>query len=296
MSWILYSLLANVCFGLTVILDKFLNTKKIKSVYSFAIILNLIYLFFILITTYIQRDTFIFNSGAIYSVIAGVFWFFMWICFWKAMQKGEATRVSAIFFSQPIYSSLIGVFIFHEVLTPLKWIGILIIVVGAVASSLGGENHKKEVRSAYLFALLSAVFSSIGNSISKYAMKDLPPLTVNCIAFYSTIPLYLFLLKDNTVVKEVKNTFKNMSLTIQFTVRGLFGYMGIILFMTALSTGPISLVTAVSGTQPLFVLVFSVLVSLLYPKAIHEEFNRRVLAPKLAALFLTVAGIIMISL
>lgn len=296
MSWILLSLFANVFFGLSVILDKFLNTKKIKSVYSFAVILNCIYLGFIIVTTYIQRDTFKFGNGALYSAIAGFFWFFMWIFFWKAMQKGEATRVSAIFFSQPIYSSLIGMFFFHESLNFLKWIGILVIVVGAVLSSLGGESHKKEVRSAYVFALLSALFSSIGNSISKYAMQDLPSLTVNCIAFYSSIPLYIFLLKNSVVRKEIVYALTNKMLLLQFSIRGFFGYMGIITFMSALSSGPISLVTAVSGTQPIFVLLFSLIISFMYPKVIHEEFGGKTLPAKLTALFLTVLGILLISL
>jgi len=265
-------------------------------VYSFAVVLNCIYLVFIIITTIIQRNTFTFGHGALLSALASIFWFFMGIFFWKAMQKGEATRVSAIFFSQPIYSSLIGVFFFHESLNLLKWIGILTIVVGAVMSSLGGDSHKKEVRSAYIFALLSAIFSSIGNSISKYAMQDLPALSVNCIAFYSSIPLYLYLLKNSEVRKEVVSVFTDAKILFQFSIRGLFGYLGIITFMSALSSGPISLVTAVSGTQPLFVLIFSVIISLMYPKIIHEEFGRKALPSKLTTLFLTVLGILLISL
>lgn len=296
MSWILLALLANLFFGFSVLLDKFLNTKKIKNVYSFAVILNVVYLIFILITTYFQWGTFVMGKSALLSALAGFFWFFMWIFFWKAMQHGEATRVSAIFFSQPIYSSLIGIFFFNESLTLLKWAGIAVIVIGAVLSSLGGESHKKEVRTAYLFALLSALFSSVGNSISKFAMMDMPSLTVNCIAFYSSIPLYVFLLKNVTVRKEILGAFANTKLIIQFGIRGIFGYLGIITFMTSLSSGPISLVTALSGTQPIFVLILSLIASMLFPKLIHEEFGRSVIGTKLLALFLTVIGILLVSL
>lgn len=296
MSWILLALLANLFFGFSVLFDKFLNTKKIKNVYSFAIILNLVYFFFILITTYFQWGTFIMGKSALLSMLAGFFWFFMWIFFWKAMQHGEATRVSAIFFSQPIYSSLIGIFFFNESLTLLKWTGIAVIVIGAIFSSYGGESHKKEVRTAYLFALLSAIFSSVGNSISKFAMIDMPSLTVNCIAFYSSIPLYFFLLKNASVRKEVASAFGNVKLLIQFSIRGIFGYLGIITFMSSLSSGPISLVTALSGTQPIFVLILSLLASVFYPKLIHEEFGKSVLGIKLLALLLTVIGILLVSL
>lgn len=296
MSWILLALLANLFFGFSVILDKFLNTNKIKHVYSFAVILNTVYLFFILITTYFQWGTFVMGKSALLSVIAGFFWFFMWIFFWKAMQRGEATRVSAIFFSQPIYSSLIGIFFFGESLSFLKWVGIAVIVIGAILSSLGGESHKKEVKVAYLFALLSAVFSSVGNSISKFAMMDMPSLTVNCIAFYSSIPLYIFLLKGAAVRREVWSAFTNPKLMMQFGVRGIFGYLGIIAFMLSLSSGPISLVTALSGTQPIFVLILSLIATSLFPKLIHEEFGKKVLGAKLLALLLTVIGILLVSL
>lgn len=296
MSWILLALLANLFFGFSVILDKFLNTNKIKHVYSFAVILNTVYLFFILITTYFQWGTFVMGKSALLSVIAGFFWFFMWIFFWKAMQRGEATRVSAIFFSQPIYSSLIGIFFFGESLSLLKWVGIAVIVIGAILSSLGGESHKKEVKVAYLFALLSAVFSSVGNSISKFAMMDMPSLTVNCIAFYSSIPLYIFLLKGAAVRREVWSAFTNPKLMMQFGVRGIFGYLGIIAFMLSLSSGPISLVTALSGTQPIFVLILSLIATSLFPKLIHEEFGKKVLGAKLLALLLTVIGILLVSL
>ena len=77
MSWIVLALISTVLFACAVILDKFINANRIKSVYSFAFLLNTAYLFFILVTTYFQRDTFIFGPGMIYSAIAGVFWFFM---------------------------------------------------------------------------------------------------------------------------------------------------------------------------------------------------------------------------
>ena len=296
MVWIIYAFLANIFFGLCTILDKTLNTKKIKHVYSFALILNTIYFIFALVTTYIQRNTFRMGPSAVYSGIAGVLWFFMWIAFWKALQIGEASRVSALFFSQPIYSAVIGVVMFHETLKATQWIGILVIVSGATLSSLGGHHHKKEVQTAYLFALLAALLSAVGNALSQYAMNGLPPLTVNCIAFYVSIPLYVFLLKDKKVVEEVMLTFKDKRLLFQFGVRGFLGYTGIVLNMLAMGLGPLSLVSAIIGTQPLVILLISLVLTIFLPKIIHEEMGKKIFIPKLAALLVTVLGVIMIGL
>ena len=296
MSWITAIFLATIVFSFCVILDKFITANHIKSVYSFAVILNIIYAPFIFITTYFQRNTFILGPGILYSAVAGVFWFFMWIFYWKALQKGEASRVSAVFFTLPIYSAIIGITFLHESLSLLKWVGIVVIVVGAILSSLGGASNKKDMMSAYLFALLAAVLAAIGNAVSKYAMSDLPPLTVNCIAFYSTIPLYLFLLKEKKVVEEVRATFRNTRLLFKFGTRGLVGYVGIMLNMTAIGLGPISLVSAIAGTQPIVVLIVSLGASIFFPKIIHEELGKKTLLPKFAALVLTVVGIAMVNL
>lgn len=296
MSWTAAILLATFFFSLCVLADKFIHTNKIKSVYSYAILINAIYLIFIVITTYVQRGTFTLGSGAIYSGIAGCLWFFMWIFFWKALKVGEASRVSAIFFTQPIYASLFGMLFLQESLGLLKWIGIIVIVGGAIMSSLGGESHKKEVKTAYLFAFLAALFSATGNIISKYAMASLPPLTVNCIAFYSTIPLYIFLLKDKNVIPEIRATIKDIKLLMQFSVRGLLGYTGILLNMTAMGSGPISLVSAIGGSQPIMVLLISLILGAVFPKIIHEELGKKVLITKMIALVLTVTGVVLVSL
>ena len=185
---------------------------------------------------------------------------------------------------------------FHETLKATQWIGILVIVSGATLSSLGGHHHKKEVQTAYLFALLAALLSAVGNALSKYAMNGLPPLTVNCIAFYVSIPLYVFLLKDKKVVEEVMLTFKDKRLLFQFGVRGFLGYTGIVLNMLAMGLGPLSLVSAIIGTQPLVILLISLVLTIFLPKIIHEEMGKKIFIPKLAALLVTVLGVIMIGL
>jgi len=57
----------------------------------------------------------------------------------------------------------------------------------------------------------------------------------------------------------------------------------------------VSLVSAIGGAQPMVILVLSLIASALFPKLIHEELGKKALLPKLAALILTVVGVVMIS-
>jgi len=296
MSWITAAIGATILFSVCVIFDKFFGSKKIKSVYSFAVLLNIIYLPFVIITVFILRDTFAWNRSVFYSFLAGSFWFIMWIFYWKALQIGEASRVAAVFFTAPIYAAFIGLFFLGEQLSLLKWVGIFVIVMGAIMSSLGGEIHKKEVKIAYLFAVLAAVCAAIGNAISKYAMAELPPLMVNSLAYISTIPFYLILLRDRAVRQEVFTTLLNVRRVVQFGIRGLIGYAAIMMNMTAMGLGVISLVTAIGGSQPILILLLSLILSVLFPHVIHEELGRKTIPFKLLSLSLTVLGVIFVSI
>lgn len=295
MSWLSASILATLIFSLCVLFDKYVGTNKIKSVYSLAILINIAYLPFMLITAYLLKNTFVLSLSVLYSFFAGSFWFMMWIFYWTALKNGEPSRVAALFFTTPIYAAIIGMFFLHESLTVIKWIGLLTIVGGAVLASLDGGTQKKEKKIAYLWALIAAVFSAIGNAFSKYAMAELPPLMVNCIAYFSTIPFYLFLLRGKGVFTEVTSVLRNTKLFLQFGVRGLLGFGAIMLNMTAMGLGIVSLVTAIGGSQPILILVLSLIASVLFPHIIHEELGRKALLPKLTALILTVAGVVLIS-
>ncbi len=296
MSWITAAIASTILFSFCVLFDKFVGTSKIKSVYSFAFVMNVMYLPFTCIATYFLRNTFMWGWALLFSCLAGVSWFIMWLFYWTALQKGEASRVAAVFFTTPIWSAFIGLFFLNERLVAFKWVGIMVIVCGAVLSSLGGSSHKKDTDIAYVYALLAAIFGAIGNAISKYAMGSLSPFTVNCVAFYATLPLYLVLLRDTSVFHEVQSTLSNVKLSAQFLVRGLLGYSAIMLNMMAMGMGVVSLVSAIGGAQPMVILVLSLIASTLFPKLIHEELGKKTLLPKLTALILTVVGVVMISM
>lgn len=283
-------------FSLCVLFDKVIGTNKIKSVYAFAVVLNIAYFPFIAVTAFLMRNSFVWGHAALYSAIAGLLWFFMWIFYWKALQKGEPSRVSAVFFTTPIWAAFIGITFLGEALSPIQWAGIFVVVTGAILTSLGGESHKKEVRMAYLYALIAALFAAAGNAIAKYAMADMPPLAVNSISYVAQIPFFIYIAKDSAVSSEIKAALRDTRMMIQFGLRGLLGYSAIMLNMVALSVGVVSLVSAIGGAQPVIILIMSLIGSSLLPHLIHEELGKNTLLSKLAALILTVGGVIMISL
>ena len=219
----------------------------------------------------------------------------MWIFFWKALQTGEVSRVTAIFFTQPVFNAFLAIFFLGESITPLKWLGIILIVSGAIGATWEGKGLK--ITKPYVFlAILAAIISALGNTVSKYAMTGLPPLAVNSVGYFFTVPFYIFLLTKKEVFREVKANFFDRSTMSKFFFRALIGYVAIVFFMSSIGAGPVSLVSAMSGTQPFFTLILSLITASILPKLIKENVSRSAIYLKAFAIILIVAGAIIISL
>jgi drug/metabolite transporter (DMT)-like permease len=294
MSWIVYVVVANIFFGVSSVFDKYLNSKKIRTVYAYSVLLNLIYLIYFSITAFFIFKTFVLNSYFYWAVLGGCIYFVMWLIFWQALKTVEVSRASALFFTQPVFTAIMASLFLNESLGPSKWLAVVLIVMGAILSSW--ESKKTKFNKGYLLVLLAALLSALGNTVAKYAMSGLPSLTVNTIGFFGTIPLYIILLMQKDVLKEVSLALRDLTIMKGFAIRGTIGYVAICLFMLGVGAGPVSLVVALSGTQPIFTLVVSLLAGSLMPKMIKEETNRSALLIKTTAIILIVVGAIIISL
>lgn len=295
MSWITYTFFAVNFFAITNIFDKFFVSKKYKSIYSFAVIINALYLIFFGITGFVIRDTFIFNEGLVWTILASAAFYFMWIFWWKSLTMGEVSRMSAIFFTNPLFGAILSVIFLGEELTWIKWIAIASIVLGAVLSTLEGKKIKKGINRGYLFVLLATICAALGNVLSKQAMVYWPALTVQVGGFMVALPFYLMFMKNKQVFIEVKETFTNLKSFSLVFLRSFLGFLAICSFMLSIGVGPVSLVSALNGAQPLVILLYTILISVFFPKIIKEEISKKIIFMKAIAVILIVVGAIIVT-
>jgi len=294
MSWLFYIIASLNLFTFTNLFDKFVCSKKFKSVYSLAVTLNTIYIVFFSITAFILRKTFVFNQYFWWAALAGILYFFMWILWWKALTTGEVSRSVAIFSTQPIFNALFASLILKEIVTQDLWIAIIFIVTGGILSSWE-KTSKKGVNMAYIYTILATVIAAFGNVLTKMAVEGMPALTANSVGYFFTLPIYFLLLTNKKTRLEVKNVFKDKKSFGQMFIRASIGFVAISCFQLAIAGGPISLVSAINGVSPLVTLLYSTLISIFLPKIIKEETTKKVLISKILAFSLIVIGILIIS-
>ena len=294
MSWFWLIFIATNLFSVSDLIDKFLCSKKFKSVYAFSATNLLLSSVFMIGLSFFIGFSGVSGWPLFLILLTGPIYFFMWILLWKALVSNEASRAIAVYNTMPIFNALLAAFFLNETISGSNWLAIILIAIGAVICTWEKKNNEG-FDSSYFLVVLAAFLASIGNVISKFVIFEIEPLTAYFLSYLGSLPFYLFLLAKREIRLEVKNSLKNRKVLVSLFVRNLIAFIAICFFYLAIAKGPISLLMAVNGIGPLFVFIYATLASLFLPKYIKEELDSSTLLQKSLAIILIVIGVILIN-
>lgn len=294
MSWFVLIFISSIFFSLCNLFDKFFCEKKFKNVYAFASAVTLLSTVFILGLSFFIDFSFTVGRALVLTIVSGPIYFLMWVLWWQSLKSGEVSRSIAIFNTAPIFNAFLATLFLGEQLGGLKWVAIFLIVAGAIICSWETKNIRG-FNPTYSLAVLAAMVGAVGNAISKSAIGEIGPFAMYAISFYASLPLYLFLLLRKEVLAEVKANLGERKIRIALFVRSLLGVSAICFFYLALSSGPVSLVAAVNAIGPLLVFIYSIIISLFWPKILKENLTHKVLFLKAIAIIFVVVGVTLLS-
>ncbi|MFQ6032309.1 MAG: EamA family transporter, partial [Candidatus Zixiibacteriota bacterium] len=212
--------------------------------------------------------------------------------YYKALFVEEISRVLPLYSITPIFVLILSTIFLGEVFTPVKYLGIALIILGSILISL-----KKKERLTLSGALLLILVASLFLSVYYVALKHITDVIPFWDAFVwtrigcgLTIPFLVGFL-----YRPIKETLKRTPRgTLYVCANEGLNVLGVLFFVIATSVGFISLVSALSEAQPLFLLFLASLVSFYRPQILQEELRRSVIALKLIAIALIIFGAILI--
>lgn len=303
MSWIIIASFGPILWALTNHIDKYLLVKyggkkgeHIGSLMLFSTLYSLVVLpIFIIIKPEIlnfteQRFELLILSGVLYAT----FTFF----YLKALSLDEVSIVMPIFQLVPLFGYFFGYLFLGETLTLLQIVGSITILFFCLIILLDfdGENGLKFKWSILVLTVLSLIFYSLSETIFKYG-------TVNddflFSLFWNHVGILLFgivLLFSNKSRQNFIAVFKRRVLNvISLNISGeTLTFLGDMATRFALLSAPVALVFAVSSTQPVFVLVFGVILSLIAPKIYRENISKKALLFKSISIIGIILGTLLL--
>ncbi|MBT4870425.1 MAG: DMT family transporter [Candidatus Diapherotrites archaeon] len=292
MFWFYFSLIAVILYASVNIVDKNLISDIFKRPNTQMIISGIIQIFIGTIGVLVWG----FESASllviIFAMLGGVGAFFGGWFYFLALSKEEVSRTIPLLNLIPIWVLIFATIFLGEVLTQIQYFGILILVIGAALISI-----KKGTKYTLTLGVPVMVISTLFYG-GQYIFWGLATTEISfwTVFFFSALGhgvcnLILFIIKKDEIITNLKKFKKHSAISGFGEILSAFGDLLLIL---AFSIGLISLTSAVTAIQPLILLVFAIALSVLWPKILKEELKGSVLALKIIAIILIVAGSIMI--
>ncbi len=292
--WIFYSLLAAAAAAFSSVIDKMVlskwMTKPVGSYFVFGAIeaLSGIIAFIVLGGPRLPLAT------AILALSTGAAFALSTLFYFQAIKVDEVTRVVPLYNLIPIFTAAFAAVFLGEVFSLLKYLGVFLVIAGALLLTL------KRLRGFVLgkgagWMFLAVVTIVFGAIVSKHLLADADPWTLfayNKIGtLFATIPAWG---KGLPAFRGALRRHPAPVLIMTFLSEALTS-LTTILYLLAASTGFVTLVGALIGTQPFFLLLFSVLFSVYRPDLLKEELGGRLILRKIAALLCLFVGVFFIT-
>lgn len=287
MTWLIIVIIAHLLYALVFIIDKYILSRALPHpvVYAFYVgILSAVVLVLIPFGFYFPS-----SSEVILILLAGIAQVAGWIFFYKALHKGEVSRIipfSGAFVG--IFTLILSIFIIGEGLISKQLLAISLLILGSLIISIKRMVFDK----SFILALLSSLLFAGFWVITKCIFLD--TTFINGIIWIRTgvavIALTLLIPKKNREL-IFKETEELKSKTVKPFVAGRFlGILGAIGIYIAVYLGSVALVNSLQGLQYVFILILALLLFKKFPR-LCEEFSREIIIQKIIAIILIGLGL-----
>jgi transporter family protein len=301
MNWIAGALLSTLLFSVVTILDKRLVSNLFPNFATFNITFALLQfliatVFFVGVVPTVGFDG---GGGSVWAAASGLLWAGGLSLIFYGLSIEEVSRVAPMQSVTPVFTALIAVTFFDDVVTPLQWIAILVIVGAAVMINLRRVNGRFRIARGRAFVVLmgAALVLALAFIVSDEATNRMNIWATQAFrALFMGLGILAFSWRPGRM-RVVIQTLRNPHTTaMMFITEGVLGPIGALAFVYALSVGPVSLVTTVSAARPLSVLIISAALSTPAWNFLNEPLDRETLTLKIVSTVLIVGGVIALGL
>jgi len=299
MSWINLALLSAATLGVVNIIDSHLISKRMPSLRAFLLPVGIIMLIYGLAVFYL----FPLPEGTnvwvlLVAVASGILRTGAATIMLYAFKREEVSRVVPVVYTYPIFVAIMAVPLLGESLHYLQWLAIIIVVTGAIMISArqspSGAPTWKIKPMLLLFG--SSLLFALADITSKYVLAYISAWNLLWLTIFCVSGIFLLVSIRPHTFKQLSNMKQRKSAIGLLALNETLAFVGITLSLSAIEKGPVSLVSTIIGSRPVFVVIFALILSRVSPMFLEWHPGRRMLTLRLIATAMIVGGITIIHL
>ncbi len=301
MSWALFALGSTVAFAVVSALDKIIIQRHTPNAWTFIsmvgftqLLLAVVVLPWVSWSGYGSWDVAV---GYASGLTSGAYLVLM---FW-VMGRQDVSRVIPVTSTYPIFVAILAALLLDETIGALAWVGVLITVVGASLMSLGPTARTSDRGRGELLAFGLLILASLGFGLSQFLSKVVAEdMDVWTLLMWRALgggtACIMPTIRPRALGDLIDTLRRPMSVGLVLFTEGALVFIALLLMLAAIYSGPVSLASTIMASRPIFVFALGILLSLGASRVLDEPLEKRIIAVKLAAIALTVGGVIVITL
>ena len=301
MTWVLLALGSTITFAFISALDKILIARFTPNARTFIVMVGLTqFLLAIVIVPWTEWTGYT-NQDVILAVVSGLTsGGYLVLMFW-VMGTQDVSRVVPVTSTYPIFVAVLALVLLGEQIGLLAWVGIIVTVAGAALMSLGPTARARDRGSGQMLAFVLLIFASLGFGLSQVFSKMVADsMDVWTLFFWRALgngaACVAFTIKPSGM-RDLINTFRRpTSVGLILLTEGALVFVALAFLLGAIYSGPVSLVSTVMATRPLFVFVLGIVLSMGVSNVLNEPLERKILFVKTLSIVMTIGGVAAVTL
>lgn len=207
------------------------------------------------------------------------------------VRTSEATRAYPIFNTSPIFVALISVLVLGQHLDAIKWGAIVLTLLGAILISIdfrdGGRFRLDRSFFLLLFAALLVGTNFLASDWGLNEVNSYQGLWLQRSGAFLTLAMWV----RPATLRNLRATLRSpAAMTLILSTEFALMAVAQLALLGALEKGPVSLVSAIAATPPVWIFVLGSLASTRFLPILNETIDRRTLSIKALAIAMTVVG------
>lgn len=253
--YIFYAIIAAFFSGLTTIFSKYgLNNTNSNVVTAIRTIIIFIFSFIIFL---IFKNSFheLNLNNSLFLILSGITTALLWLFYFKALSLSDISKVTPVDKTSVILTLILSFIFFNEKITIYKIFSIIFLILGTCL--MVEKTHKVKNNNWFIYALLTAVFTSISTILAKLGLKDINFNLANLFRTFIVLIItwiYIYLKKEYKDIKDI--SLKNY---IFILLSGISTTLSWIFYFIALKEGDASIVFPIEKLSAVFAIIGSVI-------------------------------------
>ena len=256
--WVIFAFLSAFFAGITSILAK-CGIRKTDSNVATFIRTIVVLLFSLLMVAIVGSFPTLKNLSAktiLFLVLSGLSTGASWLCYFRALQKGNINKVVPIDKSSTVLTIILATIFLGESITLYKTLGIIAIGLGTLMMIEKKDTENKTEEKGWLFyAILSAVFASLTSILGKVGIEGVESNLGTAIRTVVVIVMSFIMVSVTGKVKDIKKIDKKELAFILLS--GLSTGASWLFYYRALQDGEASIVVPIDKLSILVTIAFS---------------------------------------